>query len=114
MDFLFRLYGSVKIAGTNEPVVGVVVRGWDKDLIFDDALGDTTTDADGRFEIVYTDEAFRSIFDQYPDIYVQIWDATGERRIYTTESSIRWNAGADEELNISIPPEAAAIETNSA
>ena len=113
MDFLFRLHGRVQIAGSNEPVVGVVVRGWDKDLVFDDALGDAITNADGRFEIVYTDEAFRSIFDQYPDIYVQIWDAKGERQIYTTESSIRWNAGADEEFNISVPAEAVATETKS-
>jgi hypothetical protein len=110
MDFLFRLYGRVRVAGTNEPVVGVVVRGWDKDLIFDDVLGEAVTDADGRFEIRYTDEAFRSVLDQRPDIYVQVWDGAGDRQLFTSESSVRWNAGSEEEFDISLPPEALASE----
>lgn len=97
------MHGLVREAESGKPLSGLVVRGWDKDLVFDDALGEATTDAEGRFEIIYTDEAFRSVFDEQPDLYLQIFDASGTRQLHTTESSVRWSASAEEEFDIDIP-----------
>jgi hypothetical protein len=57
----------------------------------------------GRFEILYTDEAFRSAVHQWPDIYLQVWDSTGKRQLHSTDDAIRWNAGTDEEFEVQIP-----------
>ena len=102
MEFRFRVFGIVTVSETGAAAAGLIVRGFDKDLIFDDSLGEAKTDAEGRFEIVYTDEAFRSAVDQWPDIYLQVWDASGTRQLYSTDGAIRWNAGTDEQFLISI------------
>ena len=103
MEFRFRVFGRVTVSETGAAIPGLIVRGFDKDLIFDDSLGESKTDSEGRFEILYTDEAFRSAVDQWPDIYLQVWDATATRQLYSTTDAIRWNAGTDEEFLISIP-----------
>ena len=108
MDFRFRVHGIVKESESGEPIPGLVVRGFDKDMIFDDPMGKTTTDVEGRFELVYTEEAFRSIVDEQPDLYLQVWDAEEKRQLHTTENSVRWSASADEDFEISIPRDALA------
>jgi hypothetical protein len=106
MHFRYRVYGTVVEAETERPLAGVVVRGFDKDLLFDDALGATTTDESGAFELLYTDDAFRSIVDEKPDLYLQVWDASNERLLHTTQDAIRWNANNEERYDIRIAPSA--------
>lgn len=103
MEFRFRVFGAVTVSETGAALPGVIVRGFDKDLVFDDVLGEATTDEEGRFEILYTDDAFRSVVDQWPDIYLLVWDPKGDRQLHSTANAIRWNAGTDEEFLIQIP-----------
>jgi hypothetical protein len=54
MSFRYRVSGLIREQGTRRPLLGLVVRGFDADVVLDDLLGETRTDAEGHFEIVFT------------------------------------------------------------
>jgi hypothetical protein len=99
----FRITGSVRVKETAVGLPGLFVKAYDKDLLFDDVLGSTVTDAAGRFEIISETRDFREFFDVKPDIYLRISDHSGGRLIYSTKKAIRWNAGPIETFDVLIP-----------
>ena len=103
MIWQYKVSGTVLEAETGRALAGLVVRGWDKDLLFDDHLGNTVTDDTGHFELEFTDERFRQVFDENPDLYLRIYDSSGTRELHSTRASVRRNAGADEHYEIRIP-----------
>jgi len=84
-----------------QPIRGLTVSLYDKDLIFDDVLGTTLTDANGNFKMIYRTEAFRKIFDQKPDIYLKVLDGTG-KTLYSSRKAVRFEAGREETFDITI------------
>jgi carotenoid cleavage dioxygenase len=100
---VYRVFGVIEEEETRRPLAGLVVRAFDRDLIFDDRLGFTITDGDGRFEIRYASEQFRDLWESQPDIYLRVFDADGSRMLHETRDAIRWNASADEEYRILVP-----------
>ena len=98
-----RLYGTVVEEESGQPVEGLFVRAYDKDLIVDDHLGDTRTDAAGRFELSYSEAQFRDLNETLPDLYLRIFDASGKRLVHTTEKAVRKNAQVLERFDIRIP-----------
>ena len=103
---VFRVYGTVEEAETGRPLPHLVVRAFDRDLIADDRVGFTATDAEGRFEIRFGREAFRDLGETHPDLYLRIYEPTGIRQIHQTTDAIRWNASAREHYRIRIPARA--------
>lgn len=103
MIWQYKVAGSIREAESGAPLAGLLVRGFDKDLVFDDFLGETSTDAAGHFELDFTDEPFRSIFDENPDLYLRIYDASGTREIHSTRKQLRRSAGAEEHYELRIP-----------
>lgn len=103
MNYNYRVTGIVCEEESGRPLDGLLVRGFDKDLIFDDHLGDTVTDVAGRFQLEFTDERFRHIFDEDPDLYLRIYDASGKRELHSTKRAVRRSAGPDEHYEIFIP-----------
>ena len=99
----YTVTGTVREAETGRALPGLVVRGFDKDLIFDDPLGEVRTDAEGGFELEFTDEAFRSPVDENPDLYLLVFDAAGTRQLLSTKERIRRAAGAEEHYDLEIP-----------
>jgi carotenoid cleavage dioxygenase len=99
----FRVHGIVEEKETHRPLPGLVVRAFDRDLLFDDRLGFTTTDAAGRFEIRYSSEKFRDLWESQPDLYLRVFDSDGSRMLHETKDAIRWKASADEEYRILLP-----------
>jgi len=99
----YKVTGTVREEEGGAPLAGLLVKGFDKDLIFDDPLGEVRTDAAGRFELQFTDEAFRSPVDENPDLYLLVFDATGERQLLSTKDRIRFGAGAEEHYDLVIP-----------
>jgi hypothetical protein len=85
----------------NNPVAGLIVSAYDKDLLFDDVLGTTSTDENGNFEVIYREESFRDLFDKKPDIYLKILDITG-KILYTSRKKIRFDARRIEHFTIKI------------
>jgi len=98
-----RLQGTVTEAESGRPLEGLLVRAYDQDLLKDDHLGDTHTDATGRFEISYTEVQFRDLNETLPDLYLRIFDRSGKRLLHSTEKQVRKNALVLERFEIRIP-----------
>lgn len=81
---------------------GLTVKLYDRDHFFDDRLGTTQTNANGEFTIIYRTEDFDDLFDARPDLYLKILDPAGNN-LYSSEDSVRCNAGRVEVFNITIP-----------
>ncbi|MFO0688015.1 MAG: hypothetical protein U0900_04865 [Myxococcota bacterium] len=95
--------GTVVEAESGRPLEGLRVRAFDKDLLFDDDLGQAATDASGRFEIRFTESQFRDWNETAPDLYLRIFDASGERLLHSTEQTPRTGALVHERFEVRIP-----------
>jgi hypothetical protein len=104
MPFRFRVYGVVREAESGRPLPGLSVRAFDKDLVTDDELGTVMTGADGRFELAFTELAFRDAFEQRPDLYFRVFAGPpGGRELHSTIDRVIWDAKGDEDVEIAIP-----------
>jgi hypothetical protein len=95
--------GTVVEQESGKPIQGLRVRAFDKDLLFDDKLGDTLTDAQGKFEIRFTEAQFRDFGETAPDLYIRIYDASGKKLLHTTEKAVRKDALVREYFEVKIP-----------
>ena len=100
----YEILGRIVETETQNGVPGVTVSAFDKDLIFDDMLGEVITDPDGAFRIEYEERAFSRLFESVPDIYVTVKTSSGEV-LFTTADSVRFNATSHEEFRIEIKSE---------
>ncbi|MFT5460087.1 MAG: hypothetical protein ACI9K2_006602 [Myxococcota bacterium] len=90
--------GRIVVDETEVPIPGLVVRVWDKDLMFDDALGTVTTDHDGRFFVKFRTRDFDDGgLETRPDLYLHVHVPGTDRVILSTEDNVRNNAGRMEE-----------------
>jgi hypothetical protein len=80
---------------------GLTVSLYDKDLLFDDRLGQTETDADGNYSFNYHTEDFRDLVERKPDIYLKVIDREG-RTLYTSKRKIKYEAGRVEIVNAQV------------
>ena len=94
----FKVEGTVEEAETGRPLSGYTVRAFDKDLFFDDDLGLAITDEQGRFLIQFTEDAFRDFMELSPDLFLRVYDSTGERLLHQTP--VYRDIGSDENFRI--------------
>ena len=83
------------------PYIGARVQVFDRDRKYNDLLGDTKTDTQGDFYIIYHDRDFFEFGENQPELFVRVEDSRG-RLLYTTEDHIRFNAGRIEYFEIVI------------
>lgn len=101
----FRISGSVIDQKTRREVAGVRVEAWDKDLIYNDLVGNAITDKQGAFQIEFNETYFQELFlDRLPDLFFKIFSEN--KLITSTENSVLWNVNSGEtkvviEVNIS-------------
>lgn len=98
----FRIAGRVYEEESGQGVQGLLIRAYDKDLLFDDLLGTAVTGEDGSFEMHYTESDFRELFEHKPDIYLSVY-APPLSFLMDTKDAVRWNAGKDEVFELAIP-----------
>jgi len=103
MNSKFNISGTVRERESGMHLPDLQIKAYDKDLLYDDLLGNALTDQSGRFEINYEGKDFRELFEKRPDIYLKIMDASGERILHTTRHTVLWNADVDEHFEIEIP-----------
>ena len=82
-------------------ILGLMIKAFDKDRIYDDLLGAEVTDEKGFYKIVYKTQAFREGREPGPDIYVTVTDKDGNI-IYTSEETVKLDAGKEEIFDIII------------
>ncbi len=97
----FWVKGTIEASETGLPLVGLIVRAFDKDLLFDDEVGASITDELGRFSIQFTEDDFRDFAETSPDIYLRVYDSTGERLLHKTP--VDRDFVSDENIRILIP-----------
>jgi hypothetical protein len=97
----FRVQGTTEEEETGRPLAGLIVRAFDKDLLFDDDLGFSITDERGRFLIHFTEDDFRDFFELDPDLYLEVYDSTGESLLHRTP--VYRNIGSGETFRLRIP-----------
>lgn len=100
---IFRISGTVEEEETGRPLARLIVRAFDRDLVFDDKVGFATTDDDGRFEIRYRTKDFSDLRESRPDLYLRVYDAEGTGLLHETTDAIRWDASPDEHYRLQIP-----------
>ena len=99
MQFVVR--GSARDQQTGEPLVGVVVRAYDQEPFWRQALGETTTDAAGAFQLHFHEGALRQWLDQRPSIYLALYGPSGEDEIARTP--VRRSARARLHFEVEVP-----------
>jgi hypothetical protein len=105
-EVIFKITGQVREFERKIGVPNLVVRAFDKDLIYDDLLGSTTTDENGCFEIIYEGTDYKELFDKKPDIYLMIKSPDYRRTIHTTRDKVRFEADREEHFVVDIPRKA--------
>jgi len=98
-----KVLGTVVEEESGKPLGGLVVRAYDKDILFDDKLGSVQTNASGEFEISYTETQFRDFNETQPDLYVKVFDASGKNLLHSTKKQVRRSAEIVERYEIRIP-----------
>src|SRR3989440_1339535 len=94
----FVVKGQIRLAD-GSPLVGGVVRAFDKDLRSEDQLNETTSDKDGHYEITYTSAQFRRAGKQSADLVVRVFNASGS---LLAASPIIFNARPEETVDLVI------------
>lgn len=107
----FRISGRVIDRKSGAGVSGIIVRAYDKDLLFDDLLGTAITAADGTFELKYSESDFRELFERHPDIYLSLYEGSG-KFLLNTKDAIRWNASTDETFEVKIDRKPSTLKDN--
>jgi hypothetical protein len=84
------------------PAAGLTVSLYDKDLFFDDRLGETTTNNDGDYAFSYRTRDFRDFIERRPDLFIKVLDENGET-LHRTRARVRMEAGHDEVIDLRLP-----------
>lgn len=99
----FKIKGHVVEKDTGAPLQGLLVKAYDKDVLFDDVLGSARTDAKGAFEIFAEEADFRELFDARPDLYFKVYAADGETLVHSTKDRVLKDRVRAARLRIEVP-----------
>jgi peptidoglycan hydrolase-like protein with peptidoglycan-binding domain len=86
------------------PAAQIIVKAVDKDLRHEQALGETTTNQDGRYEITYTAKQFRRAEKKAADLAVHFFNVDG-KQLGTSEILFNAPAVATFHMIVALPAE---------
>jgi hypothetical protein len=110
MPFRFRVSGEVTEQESGRPLRGLHVQVFDHHWLHDDPLGGACTDAEGRFQIQFTDLKFKVPFEVWPDLWLNVLDPEGQRVLSSTRHAVRKRARVEERYEIAIPRSTLGVE----
>lgn len=98
----FIIKGRVIDKTTGNGIENITVKAYDKDLIFDDFLGEAITNAKGEFILQFAKkEFFEWIIDKTPDIYLRLYNKE-QKLIYSSKNNVLYNVGKETHLDIEL------------
>jgi len=97
----YRVAGTVRDRLTLSPRAGVRVLAYDQDVGRASLLGETTTDAEGRYLVAFPEKAFRQTAAERggPELFVRVLDEAG--RVLGQSARVN-NAGMATELDVEL------------
>lgn len=95
-----------------QPASGLTVRVFDRDRKYDDLLGETETDENGDFSVIYHERDFAETRENLPELYVMVSDASG-KTVYSSRDNIRPEAGKSEYFVIRLGPPPKTVKPKS-
>jgi len=86
----FQINGRIIDRNTKKGIPDLQIEAWDKDLIFNDLVGNAITDAQGYFQIKFTQTHYQECFgDRQPDLFFKV--VRQGKLLTSTEDSVLWN-----------------------
>jgi hypothetical protein len=99
-EFDFIVSGIVSTPG-GAPAPNLNVTAFDRDLRTEQPVGNgSTTDANGKYRIVYSSNAWSAAEHGTADLVVRVFDTNG---VKLGESAVRFNAGPNEVIDLVVP-----------
>ena len=101
-DYKEAVIGRMVSEG-GSPLENVKVSVYDRDPLFDDALGNAVTDEEGRFQVEYTWSDFKAgeALEGRPDLYVEYTDpASGKSGESPVVEEARGEVSDDDSLEV--------------
>lgn len=87
----------------NEPLTNLLVRAYDRDMRSEELLGQSITDKNGKYEIVWTSSRLSERRNKEADIAVKVFTKEKKTLLFSSGmDTVRFNASAREEINIII------------
>jgi hypothetical protein len=98
---IFEINGQVIESRTGKPLANLKVEAWDKDLKYNDLLGQTFTDGEGSFSLSFDSTYFREHApDPRPDLFFKVF--LGKRLLKSDGDKVIHNAGLRTEVTIKV------------
>jgi hypothetical protein len=102
-DPTYQINGRVADAKTGRGIPGLRVEAWDKDLFYDDLVGQAVTDGAGRFRIDFAESYYsEGFFEGNPELYFKLF--SGGELLASTKDSVGWSPRAGSRpVEIAVP-----------
>lgn len=98
---IFEVNGQVIESRSGNPLANLKVEAWDKDVKYNDLLGQTFTDDDGRFNLSFDSTYFREYAPEArPDLLFKVF--LGKRLLKSSGDKVIYNAGLRTDVTIKI------------
>ncbi len=82
-------------------IADLKVRVFDRDLLFDDALGVAETNSEGVYRLTFTKDQFSDFGENYPELYLIVEDAAGNQ-LFDGKRDAKTRAGRIELIDIQL------------
>jgi hypothetical protein len=107
----YSISGIVVSSKRQQPLPGLRVEAWDKDMLIDDLLGTATTESRGFFILTFDQKYYKElVFDRKPDIYFKVY--SGDRLVLDTSDKVLFNiTPKPDPIMLTVPEEALTGDT---